>query len=91
MATEIPAIKVRTTLVPNPKIILGSTSTPYAQAKKVSDKDFQPGEVTMTIANEPNTTTLENVAIIALRLFFFFLLARRASSWELGCHWPPKS
>jgi hypothetical protein len=47
----------------NPKIILGNTSTPYAQAKKVSVNDFHPGDVTSKVIRVPKTNTVEEIAM----------------------------
>ena len=85
------AITVRVIFVTNPNKIFGNTSTPYAHLKKAFDRDFQPGEVTATIAKVPKTKVLESAAINAFLRFFFALAWRREISNSLGCQVPPKS
>jgi hypothetical protein len=63
IATQVDAITVSNTFVLNPKIILGNTSTPYAQAKKVSVNDFHPGDVTSKVIRVPKTNTVEEIAM----------------------------
>ena len=58
---------VSNTFVLNPKIILGSTSTPYAHAKKVSVNNLHPGDVTNKVIKVPRTITVESMAISVLR------------------------
>ena len=91
IATQIVAITVKVIFVTNPNRILGKTSTPYAHLKKASDRDFQPGEVTATIAKVPKTKVLESAAINAFLRFFLALARRRETSNSLGCQVPPKS
>jgi hypothetical protein len=91
IATDVPAINVRTTFVLKPRIIFGRTSTPYAQAKKVSESNFHPGEVTTNKARVPRTKTLERLAMRAFFRFRFLRAALREISWALGAHSPPKS
>ena len=75
---------VSNTFVLNPKIILGKTSTPYAQAKKVSVKDLKPGEVTKRVISVPRTTIVENTAMRVLRWFCFLRTFLREISSALG-------
>jgi hypothetical protein len=63
IATQVDAITVSNIFVLNPKIILGNTSTPYAQAKNVSVRDLKPGDVTNKVMRVPRTTTVEKIAI----------------------------
>lgn len=57
--TKVDAMMVKKILVRNPKSTLGSTSTPYAQSKKVSLRVLKPGESTTTALNDPKTMKLE--------------------------------
>ena len=83
-------MRVRVMFVPKPRIIFGRTSTPYAQAKNVSDNDFQPGDVTAIKASPPITTMLEATAIIEFRKLRVLRAARLAISSWLGTQSPPK-
>ena len=86
IATQVEAMIVSNTFVLNPKIILGSTSTPYAHAKKVSVNDLHPGDVTSSVTKVPRTTTVENTAINVLRWFCFLRTFLREISSSLGSH-----
>jgi hypothetical protein len=83
-ATQVEAITVSNTFVLKPKIILGKTSTPYAQAKKVSISDFHPGDVTSKVIKVPRTNTVEKIAIRVFLRFCFLRTFRRAISRALG-------
>jgi len=81
---------VRNTFAPKPKMIFGKTSKPYAHLKNVSERDFQPGDVTTIDASVPRTRALERTATRAFFRPRALRAMRRSNSTALGVQLPPK-
>ena len=83
-ATQLAAMMVSTTFVINPRRIFGSTSAPYTQLKKVSERLLKPGEVTSTRTKVPRTSALEKAEINPYLRAAFRRNSRRFNSRSLG-------
>ena len=71
-------------------MIFGRTSKPYAHLKNVSERFFQPGEVTIIVVSVPRTRMLEAVATSAFLRARALRAMRRSNSTALGVQLPPK-